>query len=263
MESHPWHPRVLPFAVYIILLAAVGVCSDRWPQSYPFVYFVQCAATASLLWRYRRLCPELTFRFDWRALPVGVLVAVAWVGLGKWMAGLSGPVEIGGAEEHLFERLSPGFKAVSLGLRFLGMSLLVPIFEELFVRSLLLRSFHRGRQVAVAVIQWCQEIPGLGDWLMHTSLAQRADHYDQPLGRAFNATALGVLSLSGVAGSTLIFMFGHVMRDWPGAILCGIVYCLLLRATRDKGLGPVIWAHGLTNALLWGWCVSTGDWLFL
>jgi hypothetical protein len=35
------------------------------------------------------------------------------------------------------------------------------------------------------------------------------------------------------------------------------------RGGRQMGLGPVIWAHGLTNAALWGYTLYTGDWRFL
>ena len=45
--------------------------------------------------------------------------------------------------------------------------------------------------------------------------------------------------------------------------MCALAYCLLLSVTRAKGLGPVCWAHGITNALLWGYTVYYGNWQFL
>ena len=98
---------------------------------------------------------------------------------------------------------------------------------------------------------------------MHSSIAHRAGRHAHPLGDMFHRTPLGALSLFGVIVSTGVFMSYHVARDWPAAALCGVAYCLLLAATRQRGLGPVIWAHGITNALLWGYSVKTGDWQFL
>jgi len=88
---------------------------------------------------------------------------------------------------------------------------------------------------------------------------------NQPLmfTREFNRTPFGVLSVFGVIASTFVFMLSHFPRDWPGIWVCGVAYCLLLAATRHKGLGPVVWAHGITNALLWVYTLNTGNWQFL
>ena len=265
MAAHPWHPRLLPYVLYVAILPLVAMAADYNPLLYPVLYVPQCLLIAFLLWRYRQLTPGLTLTFHWLAIPVGIAVCVIWIGLGNAMIQFF-PDRFGIAETdqpHLFLQMSPALKWTSLSLRLLGMSLLVPLFEELFVRSLLLRSFYSFKQVVIGTNQWGQDIPGIGDWLMHTKIAQRADAYDQPFAQMFNQTALGALSITGVMLSTLIFTIGHGMRDWPGAILCGIFYCILLRLTREKGLGPVIWAHGITNALLWFYCITTNNWHFL
>ena len=62
MMQSPWHPRVMPYIVYIGLLAVVGLASEQWPATYPIGYAVQCGLVAWLLWRYRRLLPELNIR---------------------------------------------------------------------------------------------------------------------------------------------------------------------------------------------------------
>ncbi len=265
MSEHPWHPRVLPYVIYVALLPLIAMVTDDQPWMYPLLYGGQCLIVASLLWRYRRLTPELNLRFHWLAIPVGILVCVIWIALGKWMITLF-PERFAVSPddpEHLFTRMSPAIHWLSLSMRVVGMSLLVPLFEELFVRSLLLRSFHSFRQVVVGVLQWGQDLPLIGEWLMHTSIAKRADEHEQPFARMFNETVLGQLSVTGIVLSTLIFTIGHGMRDWPGAVVCSLMYIALLRVTRNKGLGPVVWAHGITNALLWGYCVYYSDWQFL
>ena len=292
MAAHPWHPRITPYVIYVLLLAVIQFLPAGRPATYlrPIVYALQCAVVLWLLWRYRRLLPELNGRFHWLAVPVGVGVFVAWVLLGWAMAGELHPrldalldgqpigmIDYGpdGDKPHFAttaagpfdprhpDRMGPTVGWISLLLRLLGMSIVVPLFEELFVRSLLLRSLHHFRTTAIGLIHFFQDLPVFGDWLMHTRLAQRANRHEPVFGRVFTETPLGQLSVFGVFASTVVFSSYHAMRDWPAAVVCGVAYCLLLYATRRRGLGPVVWAHGITNALLWIYTLTTADWQFL
>ena len=262
MGEHPWHPRIMPFAVYAVFLTLIDWVRPHAPGLYPAMYAAQCGVVLWLLWRYRKLIPELTLRFDWLALPVGAAVMLVWVVLGHWMVEQF-PQCFAQHGPHYLQSMSPAARYVSLAMRLVGMSMIVPMLEEPLVRSLVLRSFHRARPAGIAVVLLFGDMPVVGDWFMHTSPAKRADRHDQPLGNMFDQTPLGKLSVFAVLISTLVFMSYHLMRDWPSAIVCSLAYCLLLAATKRKGLGPVIWAHGITNALLWAYCVKTGDWQFL
>jgi len=46
-----------------------------------------------------------------------------------------------------------------------------------------------------------------------------------------------------------------------------LVWCALVwwtnRGSHRLGLGPVIWSHAITNALLWGYTIWSGDWQFI
>lgn len=299
MSANPWHPRITPFAVYILFLALLGLdglferladithaaapvselfttLAAGWkhPATYAVVYTTQCTLVVLLMWRYRRLTPELNVRFHWLALPTAVLLTVAWVLLGfGYNLVFSGEARPP-ADPQMFERMrdqSPTFMHVSLGLRLLGMSLVVPLFEEMFVRSAALRGMHSARQTGIGIVQVLCDLPMIGDWLMHTKLGQRA--LDQPgmFTRQLERTPLGDVSLFAVFASTLVFLVSHMPRDWMGCVACGVVWCWLvwwtnrssLPAERRLGLGPVVWSHGLTNALLWGYTVVSGDWQFL
>ncbi len=265
----------------------VGLARDTWPWSYPIGYGIQCALVAALLWRYRRLTPEVTVKFHWLAVPVGIFVFVAWVWLGMWIANFD-KVRfdgLGKMTSDLFagwsdpQRLVPyhdptaksfqqemGDRAgtIALYMRLVGMSLLVPLFEELFIRSLMLRSLHSGRRTMIGLLQMFEDVPVIGEWFSETKYGQRISHLPTThFGREFEQTPLGALSVFGVAASTLVFLISHHPRDYAGVVVCGIAYCLLVAATARKGLGPVIWAHGITNALLWIYTVRTGDWQFL
>ncbi len=262
MADHPWHPRIIPFVVYLSFLALILPARDWHPLTYPLLYSLQCGLVLYLLWRYRRLLPELTLSFHWLAVPVGVGVCVAWVVIGKWMVSLA-PNDLGDPGYDFFEKMNPTLAWTSVSLRLLGMSIVVPMFEELFIRSLCLRSFHRFRRTGVGVLHLLMDLPLLGEWLIHTNWGKRAGRHPPVFGPVFEKTPLGALSLFGVAASTFVFMMSHANRDKPAAIVCGVAYCLLLWATRKKGLGPVIWAHGITNALLWAYTLAYADWRFL
>ena len=265
MEENPWHPRLLPYMVFVGMLVPVKELRELLPVSYLVMYTIQCSLVAWLLWRYRKLMPELNMRFHWASVPVGVVVAVIWVWMGLWMVDQF-PERFAEQDEprNMFQEMGLGFGWVAFSMRLLGMSILVPLFEEVFVRSLLLRAFSSFKATSLGFAQIVMDIPVIGEWLMHTSLGHRIDGKPTVLfGRQFKATSLGVLTLFGVSVSTLLFTVHHHPRDWPAAVVCGIAYCLLLAATRRQGLGPVCWAHGITNFLLWVYTVKTNDWQFL
>lgn len=262
LAAQPMLARALPYLVYVLLLTLVAAATQWQGWLYPPLYAMQCVLVAWLLWRYRHLTPELTIRFHWLAIPVGVLVAALWLGLGKGMVHLW-PEQFGAKEPHYFEEMQPGVRWASLTLRVLGMSILVPMFEELFIRSLLLRCLHSAKKTGIGLVQLGCDLPLVGDYLMQTRWAAQAEQHGPVFSRQFEMTPLGRLSVFGVLASTFLFMLGHGLRDWPGCIACGVLYCVLLGLTAKKGLGPVIWAHGITNALLFAYSLKTGDWQFL
>jgi membrane protease YdiL (CAAX protease family) len=290
MARNPWHPRLVPMFAYLIGLLLVGYARDWKLASYPVLYTAQCGVVLWLLWRYRKLLPELTLRFHWLAVAAAVALTAAWIGLGWWMAGEFGvrfdalrqgvllgridyealgvhPGRMASTQTHYFEQMGPGVREVSLGLRLLGMSLVVPLFEELFARSLMLRGLHSARKTAIGLVQMVADLPLVGDWLIHTNWGQRALRRPHMFTEQLIETPVGALSVFGVAASTFFFMVNHVPRDWPGAVACGVVWCGVVwwtnRGGRKKGLGPVVWSHGLVNALLWGYTIYSGDWQFM
>ncbi len=297
MASGPWPARVMPWACYLVLLMIVGFARDIDARLYPSAYTLMCGFTVWLLYRYRKHLPELNWRFHWGAIPVAIFVTIAWIGLGWAMAGeftqrfdalLAGqPIAAIDPEQAKLDFRNPpaddtygmGYSVgwTALILRLVGMSLVVPMFEELFIRSLLLRSFHNVRLTMAGLIQMASDFPVTGDYITKTKMSERADAQGAVFTKQFNTTPLGALSMCGLAVSTLVFMFSHIPRDWPACIACAAAYCALLWWTNQKrivhpdntknkkplGLGPVIWAHGLTNALLWVYTVTTNDWQFL
>ena len=138
----PWLPYVAPFATFLLLTQAEASIPGTAPTSwYPIAYAVKVAIVALVMW----LC-----RSSWRDLdpwprPVGQAMAVAvglavtavWVGLdGRYPA-----IPYLSGERSAFDPnvLPSTGRAAFLGVRLLGLVVVVPIFEELFWRSFLMR----------------------------------------------------------------------------------------------------------------------------
>jgi uncharacterized protein len=134
-----WLPYIAPLLVFLILTQFE---MSLGPEQYPLLYTIKFAVVTAILAKGIRLgrFPEL--RFEWRYLPIGlalgVVLCVLWVvidahtphfaflgsrsGYNPWLY-IHDPV-------HLYEFLI---------VRFAGLVVLVPIMEELFYRSLVLR----------------------------------------------------------------------------------------------------------------------------
>lgn len=269
MSSNPWHPRVMPEMLYLVLMSLALLVRDYFPTLYPAAYAIQCGATVAMLWRYRRLLPELTLSFHWIALPIGALVFVVWMLLGIWLAARF-PDRFDSEGWNYFTHLGPIGGWIMLVLKFAGMCLVVPVFEELFNRSLLLRSFSHFRRTGIGIVNLAQDMPVLEDVLLENKWAKKAVRHRHVFADMFIETPLGQLTITGVLLSSFIFMLAHGTRDWPAAFFCGLMYCVVVWWTnprkenrRNLGLGPVIWAHAITNAMIWVYTLHTGDWRFM
>lgn len=272
MAANPWHPRVAPLMLYVALLGPVLALRDWVTWAFVPAYTLQALLVIGLLWRYRKLLPEITFKFHWSAIPAGLLIFVVWLALGYWMIGMF--PDLFGEEQgynYFAEMGHPAVAWSAMMLRLAVMAMLVPIFEELFNRSLTLRSFHRPRQTAIGVVNLLQDLPLIGDAMQNHDLARRAGRHEAVFAKQFNEVPLGKLSVFGIAASTFVFMLVHAPRDYPAVIVCGITYCLVVGITNNSkrrlGLGPVIWTHAITNAALWVYTVyyhftGAADWRF-
>ena len=141
--SAPALARIVPFAVYLFFIFVADVLSRMGysAEETRWLYAVKIAAVMAALALYWRHYAELTWQ-PMRAavalvsVAVGVVVFVLWISLDAgWMqigsaAGFD-PREAGGA-------MNWGLVA----MRIAGAALVVPVMEELFWRSFLLRWLH-------------------------------------------------------------------------------------------------------------------------
>jgi CAAX prenyl protease-like protein len=130
--------RVLPFAIYMgfILVADVLSRLGMTDAQLRWLYAVKIGAVVAALLFYRREYGELAARLSPRAALVavaaGVLVLVLWINLDlPWMRV--------GASAGFDPRTDGAIDWSLVAVRLLGAALVVPLMEELFWRSFLLR----------------------------------------------------------------------------------------------------------------------------
>ncbi len=141
--------RVAPFAAYIVFLAIEGGVDKVWPDfDSRLLYPLKVGVVAALLWYFRAQYLELFQRPDWRwmalaAPAVGALVFVLWINLdGGWLnlGGGTGYAPLDDAGAIRLELALP---------RLAGAALVVPLMEELFWRSFLMRWIDKHDFIAL------------------------------------------------------------------------------------------------------------------
>ena len=222
--TSPWFKRVLPFAVYILIIllkdllkpfSGEGISSAF---AIPALYSVTTVSIVLILawfWNsYDELeAPSYNIFNLFIALITGVIVFALWINM-DWDFATMGKAD--GFNPYML----PSNVAIPfIAVRMFGTSLVVPIFEELFWRSFILRYF---------------------------------------INSDFTALKLGTFSWSSFLISSLLFGLEHHL--WLAGIMAGLLYNLLLYCTRN--LCYCIFAHGVTNFLLGLYILNTGNFQF-
>lgn len=144
--------RAAPFALFMLLLAARGMApaDGAWGLDPRWIYAWGVLAVGALLWWFRGEYGELA-RQTWPdgrelglAVAVGGLVFLAWIQLDRpWMQ-LAQPTAIFHPVDAQGALIWP-----LVAVRLVGAALLVPLMEELFWRSFLMRWIERAQFEAV------------------------------------------------------------------------------------------------------------------
>jgi CAAX prenyl protease-like protein len=123
-------PHAAPFLALLLVLA-IGQILDL---SRPAVYLVQTLIVAGLLLHFRRAYrSEIRVAFDGAAVAAGVFVFVVWVA----MEGMYPLLDPSGGVSYA------AASASDIAVRLLGAALVVPLAEELFWRSFVMRILIR------------------------------------------------------------------------------------------------------------------------
>ena len=155
--------RILPFVVYLSFLAIVqiipsitasGVTQNSWGGHVDlWLYPVKTAAVLALLiyfWpQYQELKDTIINgpREAILTIAVGLLVYAAWVRM-DWSWAMQGD---GAGQGYDPFRMGTGTGIVLAGIRLFGASVVVPIMEELFWRSFLIRYLISSKFESVAL----------------------------------------------------------------------------------------------------------------
>lgn len=140
--------EILPYVVPIFAYVTLGgiesylpqVDSQPSPTWYPIAYGVRVAIVAGLAWHYRETWKDLRPAPGpvaiGLAIATGLLVTLLWIGLDGLYPGLPFMGQRGSFDpSRMSQAARLGFYAVRLA----GLVILVPLIEELFWRSFLIR----------------------------------------------------------------------------------------------------------------------------
>ena len=148
--------RILPFALYMAFLAIEGAVVDFAPAlpwlDVRWLYPVKIAAVVAALWYYRSFYVELHSRPTWFwggliAPLLGLVVFVLWINMD------SGWMNLGGAVGFDPRDSTGAFDWPLVLTRLAGAALVVPLMEELFWRSFLMRWIQEHHFLELAPVQ--------------------------------------------------------------------------------------------------------------
>lgn len=223
-EGHGWWPYVAPYGLFLLLSELGGRLPDR---ADPWLLFLKPAIVLGLiLWfRMRGAYPEWRgqgARIGWlggvQDVAVGLGLTVLWVAPYVLLPGLRPDPEGAFDPKMAGESLVP----LILGLRLFGYALVTPVFEELFIRSFVMR---------IADV-WESD----------------RDFRDQPIARYSRRSAIV---------TTIVFTLGHVPWEWwvcvPWVLLSNLWFY------HRKSLSSVMLVHGVTNASLLALAIWGGE----
>lgn len=153
MIRSPWFPYVAPFVTFLALTFA----GSQWPQAAHILYIAKTLLVGAMLIAFRHRYSELrwgTSATNWViGIAAGILVLVVWVAPERLLAPLmiSEPT---GFDPRAFGWTGTGLWAI-VAVRLVGASLVVPVLEELFWRSFLMRFLIRSdfRQLALGTFR--------------------------------------------------------------------------------------------------------------
>jgi CAAX prenyl protease-like protein len=223
-ENHGWWPYALPYIAFLLMSEVAARLPDA---ADPFVLFAKPAIVLALMaWFWRRgaypECRGVTARIGllggFQDIVVGLALTIVWVtpfilfpALRPEPGGEFDPAMAG--EEWI---------QVILCVRLFGYALVTPLFEELFIRSFVMR---------IAEV-----------WNTDT------DFRDLPIARYTRRSMIVTV---------VVFSLGHVPWEWwvcvPWIVLSNLWFY------HRKRLAAVMLVHGVTNAALLGLAIWGGN----
>ena len=209
-----WVAYIAPMAMFMLVTTLEGV----WSGAYPWLYGLKVIVVSAMLGGFVRPWQEIRpgAKVTVTAIAVGLVVFAEWILLDQWLPYSHLGSRVG---YNPFVSLQGWILPVFLAFRFYGLVIMVPIMEEIFWRSFLLRylSVPDFKRIPVGTFTW------------------------------------GAFAIASI-------LFGLLHSEWLVAILCAVIYTLLLKAT--KSLYACIIAHSTTNLALGIYILATSTWQY-
>jgi CAAX prenyl protease-like protein len=221
-RAHGWWPYVLPYLAFLGTVEVVRRLPDDWA---PLGLLLKPAVPAALMIYYAAhgAYPELRgARLDLGRRGLDIVVGVALAAL--WIAPYLWIDAIRPADPDLFDpnQLGESALALTIGLRMVGYALVTPFFEEVFIRSFVMR--------------YAEVFQSGGDFRK------------VPLARYTRASFIATV---------VVFTLGHVPWEYWVAIPWVILTNLWFYYRKD--LYAVIVVHAATNAAILLAALLLGD----
>lgn len=215
-------PYAAPYFAYVLVAAIPPDLVGRGAN-----YGLRIALVGTLLAAFWKRYPKFTGPYN-PAASVAIGVAAGGAAGALWVV-MAGPLAPPGGVP---------FAGWEVAVRMCATVLLVPVFEELFLRRYVL---------AVA----------------HAWSVLRADGKPEPLQRALDSSSAdelepGTGGLVAAAVSTAAFTLGHRPFEWSAAVVFSFAMLLLWRTRRD--MVSLFAAHGAANMILGFYVAGTGAW---
>ena len=219
MQKNQTLSRVAPFLVYILFLILADVFGAQSGVQTKWLYVIKIISVIATLAYFAKNLIELSqlppLRDFLYATVSGLIVFVVWIfPYPSWLVAGMDAVAI-----NPIASLNNLEATIWLLTRILGAALVVPIIEELFWRSYIMRRYDSDDFVNV-----------------------------NP----------ATISSFAYVGSACLFAIEHQL--WLAGLFAGLVYGELYKTY--KNLWVPIFAHGVTNAILGVYVISTGHWQY-
>jgi len=220
---------VLPYGVpYFAYVGIASLGADRIPDELGYVLKIVIVPLL-LVWAWKWYVPVTGPKKNMGSVFYGVLFGI--LGLLVWGLLLAPFIEHSGEP----------WSGTGFILRLLSASLIVSVFEEMFIRGYILR----------AALQWDMNRKNMS---ARAALAKMLDE------DTVGDVAPGAWSIMAVGISTLAFMVGHTTPEWPAAIAYSLLMSMLWIIRKD--LLSCFVAHGVTNFTLALYVYYSGNWGF-
>jgi len=220
---------LLPYGVpYFAYVGIASLTRDRIPSDISYILKI-ILVPLLLIWAWKWYAPITGPRKISGSIFYGIVFGI--LGLVVWCLLLAPFIDITGEP---WDRLD-------FFLRLFSAALIVPIFEELFIRGYIFR----------VAFQW--------------DVNRKKNKTGSPLNETLDHNSIndvepGAWSVAAIGISTIAFTAGHMPVEWLAAVAYSVLISILWIIRKD--LLSCIIAHGTTNFTLGLYVYYTGHWGF-